>query len=265
MDDHRNLDSNRHPEADEPRYVSASSHLAAAKVHDIANHLDPVVHVALYDAVLNPAPEVAKQVARKLIEEGVRAVDLADYYIPAVARDLGTEWTLDGLSFANVTIGVSRLQSMLRSLGPHWSGEGTGKEAAASVLLIVPQEVHHTLGALVLGGQLRRKGLSVKLVLGGKAHDIAERVARTHYDCVFISSSRGETLESLRRIVDAVKTSAQTPPPVVIGGTILEVETKETITARTGADYATKIPDEALRLCGLETTTQDDARTENWT
>jgi methylmalonyl-CoA mutase cobalamin-binding subunit len=123
--------------------------------------------------------------------------------------------------------------------------------------------VYHTLGALVLGGQLRRKRLSVKLILGGRPNDIAERVSSTDYDCVFLSSSRGESLESLRRLVEAVKSATKTPPPVVVGGTILEVEQAETITTLTGADFATIIPDEALAFCGLNHITQNHVHSRN--
>ena len=262
MDDHRKSNSLEHPVAGTLRAASAARELAAVSVRGTPNDLDPAVLSDLHNAVLGRDPETAKQVVQNLVISGVPAVDLADFYIPEVARKLGDQWCIDELSFASVTIGSARLQSMLRSLGPDWSGETTGQTATASILLVVPQEVYHTLGALVLGGQLRRKGLSVKLVLGGKPQDVANHVECAHYDCVFLSSSRGETLESLRRLVEAVKTANQTPPPIVIGGTILEVEPIETITALTGADYATSIPEEALRLCGVCQGTQDDARSK---
>jgi hypothetical protein len=44
---------------------------------------------------------------------------------------------------------------------------------------------------------------------------------------------------------------------VVIGGSILEVETEKNLKTLTGADHATKRPDEALRLCGLRMNSQD--------
>lgn len=260
MDDHRTSNSLEHRVADTSRATNVAQKMAAVLVRDTPNDLDVTVLSALHNAVLGRDPETAKQVIHDLIANGVTAVDLADFYIPEVARKLGDQWCIDELSFATVTIGSARLQSMLRSLGPDWSGERTGKTATASILLVVPQEVYHTLGALVLGGQLRRKGMSVKLVLGGKPQDVANHVESAHYDCVFLSSSRGETLESLRRLVEAVKTATLTPLPVVIGGTILEVEPIETITALTGADFATSIPEEALRLCGLCDGTQDDSR-----
>lgn len=259
MDDHRKSNSLEHPVAGTSRATSAARQMAAVLVRNTPGDLDLNVLSDLHNAVLGRDPETAKQVVHDLVASGVPAVDLADFYIPEVARKLGDQWCIDELSFANVTIGSARLQSMLRSLGPDWSGETTGQKATASILLVVPQEVYHTLGALVLGGQLRRKGLSVKLVLGGKPQDVAIHVESAHYDCVFISSSRGETLESLHRLVEAVKTATLTPPPIVIGGTILEVEPIETITELTGADYATSIPEEALSLCQG---TQYDARSK---
>lgn len=263
MDDHRNFVSNRHPAARQVRPSNAVLRLAAALARDIRSNLDPLIMSKLHDAVLSPSPETSRKVIGALLADGIPAIDLADFYIPAIARELGDQWCSDELGFASVTIGTARLQSMLRALGPNWSDDNTNNKAAASVLLVVADEVYHTLGALVLGGQLRRKGLSVKLVLGGKPKEIAERVSRTQYQSVFISSSRGETLESLRLIVDAVKTAIQSPPPVVIGGTILEVETADAVTALTGADYATKNPDEAVRLCGLQSTLLPNARTKN--
>jgi methanogenic corrinoid protein MtbC1 len=249
MADRRNINANKYTAAGVP---DAASVAKVSLVPDIASISDPEILLQLKNAVLDTLPETGNTVSRQLVTSGVHPDDLADHYIPEVARDLGDRWCSDKLSFAEVTIGASRLQAMLRSLGSHWSGAFTPRAGAASILLIVPQEIYHTLGALVLSGQLRRKGCSVKLALGSRPKDVADTVIGTTFDAVFISSSRGETLESLRLIVEAVKTSLLSPPPIVVGGTILEVETKEIVTALTGADYATKIPDEALRLCGLQ-------------
>ena len=230
---------------------STSRRVAEAIVEDISPHVDQALLDELKSAALSANPDDCLRAAQGAIANGVRPEDLADFYVPALARDMGNQWCEDQLSFAGVTIGVSRLQAVLRALGPNWSGDNVTTPNAPSILLLVGREVYHTLGAIVLSGQLRRKGFSVKLILGGKPDDVAERVCRTKYHAVFISSSCGETLESLRHIVNIVKASTPNPPPVVVGGTILEVETIENVMALTGADYATRIPDEALELCGL--------------
>lgn len=257
MTGYPNFNANKDFSVVTPPSSKVARQTAAPVVHDDVQKLDQAVLETLRAAALDPVPGNAKAAMQKALSDGVSAEQLSDYYIPVIARELGDRWCDDNLSFANVTIGTSRLQFMLRELGANWSGSAGATAYADTILLIVPKEVYHTLGAVVLSGQLRRLGLSVKLILGGDTKDIARRVARTKYSAVFISSSRGETLESLRLIVDAVKTSTQEPTPVVIGGTILDVEPAETVTAVTGANYATKIPQEALSLCGLQFKPED--------
>jgi methylmalonyl-CoA mutase cobalamin-binding subunit len=262
MTDYRNFEANRRPAAIEPRSSEAARQTAVAVVRDISDKLDHTVLETLRAAALDPIPGKAKEALLRVLADGVDADQIADYYVPVIAREMGDRWCEDNLSFAAVTIGASRLQFMLRELGTNWADNKTVSPDAPTILLIVPKVAYHTLGAVVLSGQLRRQGLSVKLVLGDDTKDIARRVARTHYNAVFISSARGQALESLRQIVDVVKASAKERTPVVIGGTILDIETSENVTALTGATFATKIPQEALRLCGLLNPSQEIASTK---
>lgn len=265
MANRQNVDARKRSAVQEAQPDSTRRRVAAAVVDDIRSNVEDELFALLKAAVLNPDPQVCRNAVRSSVAKGARPEDLADFYIPAIAHDLGDLWCEDQLGFASVTIGVSRLQAMMRELGPNWASDNASDPAAPSILLIVLQDVYHTLGAIVLTSQLRRKGYSVKLLLGCNAEGVAERILHTKYDGVFISSSRGETLDSLRRIIDAMKTSMNNPPPVVVGGSILEVETGENITALTGADYATRIPSEALRLCGLKEMTLEAVRAKGGT
>ncbi len=203
----------------------------------------------LKSAALNPDRDAGLRALSALRENGIRDEDIADHYIPAVARDMGEAWCSDNMSFAAVTIGASRLQSWLRELGPEWTGDTNSTPDAPMVILVVADHIHHTLGAMVLAGQLRRRGISVRLMLNTRPKEITQRLCNTSCDALFISASQGETLESLRKIVDSVRHSAAAGLPVVIGGTILTDE--PAILALTGANFATNDPDEALALCGL--------------
>jgi MerR family transcriptional regulator, light-induced transcriptional regulator len=187
-------------------------------------------------------------------EAGIRADEIADHYIPALARRLGELWCEDELGFASVTIGVARLQGLLRELGPAWRADLVTDSDAPTLLVVVAEEVYHTLGAMVLSGQLRRMGLSVRLMIGANISQIGPAMRRVRYDAVLISASYGETLESMRKIVEQIKSSTTAAPPVVIGGTVLEtaLELGADIKVLTGADHATNDPVEALALCGLD-------------
>ena len=214
--------------------------------------LDPAILRSLSDAALAPQQDDRRHAVAAALANGISAEEIADLYIPAIAREMGDKWCVDQMSFASVTIGVSRLQGMLRDLGPQWAGDHLLDPTAPSVLLIVPENVHHTLGAIILSGQLRRRGISIKLMLGEPVTAIAAQLRRCRYAAVFISASQSESLESLRRIIDVVRSVAQAPLPVVVGGGILQKDTADTITELTGADHATGQTDEGLRLCGIK-------------
>lgn len=260
MPDHQNTDAK--PQVGAPQHQTTPSVKRAARavLRDVYRQLDRNILDILHDAALSSDRAACTTALDNALTSGIRREDLADFYIPELARKMGDQWCSDELGFASVTIGVSRLQSMLRDLGPDWSGDRSADPDAPAIMLVVPQDVYHTLGAMVLAGQLRRKGLSVRMMLGARPEEVAERLQHNRFDAVFLSSSRGETLESLRRIVDVVRTATDQPPPIVIGGTLLEVEEKQDITALTGADYATTRPDEALVLCGLKTMLPSDTQ-----
>ncbi|MEJ6403395.1 cobalamin B12-binding domain-containing protein [Yoonia sp. 2307UL14-13] len=229
------------------------------------DRVDPTLFEELHRAALSADREECIAYLINALNGGLSREDMADYYIPALARRMGDQWCADELGFAQVTIGVSRLQAMLRQLGPEWASDRSADPCAASILLVVPRDVHHTLGAVVLAGQLRRRGLSVRLMLNAHPKEVADRVHRTRYDAVFVSASRGEALESLRLIADAVKTVMDRPPPVVIGGTVLDVHAVNDVMRLTGADYATGHLDEAIEFCDLTTKPRNSATALNRT
>jgi methanogenic corrinoid protein MtbC1 len=251
MADYRNIDAKAQKDAPKSLTSRSAANVALAVVQDVVRHLDAALIERLRDAALGADRDACIAVMHQALKDGACREDLADFYVPEVARQLGRDWETDDLGFVGVTIGVSRLQAMLRELGPEWSGDHSADPDAASIMVILPQNAYHSLGSMVLAGQLRRKGFSVRIMLGQGPDEIADMLQHTNFQSVFISASQSETLETLRRIVDVVKTATLQPTPVIIGGSILEVETEKNVTTRTGADYATKRPDEALRVCGL--------------
>ena len=201
-----------------------------------------------------------EEIVQRMLADGVRRETIADAYIPALARQMGDRWCEDSMSFAEVTIGVSRLQSLLRSLGPEWRSSSNGDPNTRSALVIVVTDNFHTLGAMVLSGQLRRLGLSVRLELGADPDRIAEALRKTDYGAVLISAYKGESLERLRRMVEAIKELGEGAPPVVLGGSILvNAEDRDTLVRKTGCDFVTNDVSEALDLCNLRIKVPDAA------
>ena len=205
----------------------------------------------LHDASIGRLKETCADVADSMMADGIRSEDIADRYVPAVARKLGEEWSDDDLSFASVSIGSARLQALLRRIGPDWSADSAPNPlvAESAALVIVTAEVHHTLGSMVLAGQLRRAGLSVRLVVGAETSEVVDLIRDNNFAAVLISASITESMESLKTVVKAVRSTVVPAPPIVIGGTVLDqVADVQTLT---GADLATTDVREALEFCDL--------------
>lgn len=195
-------------------------------------------NTSLVDRLLNAAmarsDETLSAASEIMIAQGVPAEVIVDDIVPRAARVMGEEWVRDISSFASVTLGAARLQTLVRKLGADWSADGTGF-AQSTVLLWVPQFAQHTLGATVVSTQLRRMGHSVQFTPGGDLTDLAETLAVERYDALVISASYSERLSDVKSIVDKAKTLDATLP-VVVGGTILKKHSD--LTQSTGADVA---------------------------
>ena len=109
---------------------------------------------------------------RDLVRQKVPAATVADLYIPALARRLGDDWLDDRVSFMEVTLASSRMQGMLRAIGAAWTADLADPAQQGALLLIVVRNEQHTLGAMVLLGQLRRMGVSVRLSVGPEPSEL---------------------------------------------------------------------------------------------
>ena len=213
--------------------------------------LDAPTVLRIASAAMNADRFEAEETLRGCIDDGFSAEDLIDHYIPMVARLLGDGWCVDHLGFAEVTIGVARLQGHVRMLDQRTRRQELSPTDQPSVLLCVAPNCFHTLGPLIALSQFRRLGASVRLLLTQSPEDLADAMANTSYDAIALTATAHERLEVLREFVDIVRGRCGNPPPIVVGGSILDLEPETHILV--GADHAARTPQEALTLCGLTT------------
>lgn len=207
----------------------------------------------LYEAAVGRDPLACGAVARGLMARSVSAERICDVYVPAVARRMGDDWCTDDLSFSDVTIGSARLQYLLREIGASPADEVLWAEGEGeAILLLVAPEADHTLGALVLASQLRRRGYSVRLSLGETDEILMENLTATRFDAVFFTACVADSLPFLERILNKIRGTIAKPPPFVLGGAVLENEGRAVAIA--GIDMVTSDVDEALAFCGLTDT-----------
>lgn len=201
----------------------------------------------LQEAVLSSDAERRDIAVSKMRADGLSLADIIDLYVPAVARRLGEQWCADGLGFADVTIASARLQGLVRDLSEDLVPSGP-REAGVAVVVLADE--YHTLGSMVLASQLRRIGISVRLMIGDMSNSALVQLQVGRYDAVLISASHSESLAKLSKFVEKLRKHTERNVPVVIGGPIVDLA--KDVKAATGADAVTSDLEEALRVCRLK-------------
>ena len=201
-------------------------------------------------AVLTPDKSALDDIVADMRQSKIAACDIADLYIPTVARRLGECWVQDTLNFSAVSIGSARLQSLLWQLEAIWSvGNTEVCTPHTDILLVIPDGCQHTLGASVLAGQLRRLGFCVQLEANVNRPVLIHLLQAKAFAAVMISASSRESVETLKNLVRTARRENATIP-ILIGGNVLD--RPEDIALATGADLATSDIQTALAYCGLD-------------
>lgn len=175
---------------------------------------------------------------------------LSDVYIPIAARRMGQAWLDDELSWIDVTIGVGRMQGLLREIGAAWVADQAGDTGHGTVMFIVPDREQHTLGPMVAIGQLRRYGVSVCLRIAPSFGELRGLMAERQFDGIMISVATKEKLDSVSRTVQLLKTIKGSSTPIVVGGAVMSKV--EDPASCTGADFSSNDIGAALEVMGLK-------------
>lgn len=237
--------------------TSGVSYFASQVVSLLADrnaNASPEPREALVTRLILASQSGTKTAFSDLLSEVKRArislAALADVYIPLAARRMGEAWHEDQMSWMDVSIGVGRLQSLLREIGSAWVADQAGDTGHGTVMFIVPDREQHTLGPMVATGQLRRYGVSVCLRIAPSQNELRSLMASRRFDGVMISISTRDKLESVAKLVQFLRTVVSHPLPIIVGGAVMAKV--DDITSSTGADYSSNDVGAALDVMGLK-------------
>lgn len=162
-------------------------------------------------------------VLASLITRGATVEEIIERYIPDAARALGEGWVDDNLSFADVTIGASRLQELVHQVGADYVSRGDSSPTGHTILLSVPDFEDHTLGIFLAAERFRRAGFWVHIELNSSAEALAEVVKSHDYAFVGLSSSSEKSFHKIAGYVATLKNSLGKQVPIVLGGGIADL------------------------------------------
>lgn len=170
-----------------------------------------------------------------LHERGVASDSvLLDVCAPA-ARLLGQFWEHDLCSFAQVTVGLSRLQQVMRELSPALEQAMDQTREDQKILLLPAPGEQHTFGLSVLGLMFRQAGFEV---YGGdlvRPEEAASLVRFERFAAVGFSASCDDRVEPLADLIRSIRSNANdTNLHVMVGGRTFANQPERVI--RVGAD-----------------------------
>ena len=145
---------------------------------------------------------------------------LLDLMAPA-ARHMGKLWVTDSCSFVDVTLGMTRIQQILRQsrqIAPHLLDKVQSK---GQILLIPVPGEQHTFGLRIIEELLMRDGWDVTSNLRASVDDAIQMVSLFSYDVIGLSVSRERLLDPLHSIITFIRHhSLNRSVRIIVGGVV---------------------------------------------
>ncbi len=155
------------------------------------------------------------------------------------ARYLGDLWVEDLCDFTDVTVGLGRLQRVLRELSPALAREGEMPDQGLRMLLLPSPGEQHTFGLVMVGEFFRRAGWQVAGGPWETALEAPDMVAAEWYDAVGFSLGSEVHLDALRDCIAAVRRASRNRcVAIMVGGPIVQEHPE--FAQRIGADAVSR-------------------------
>ncbi len=169
------------------------------------------------------------------LDEGV-SVDAIylDLLAPA-ARRLGEMWEEDSCDFVDVTMGLWRLQEVMREVARKSPPIIEAISSPRSALFAPIPGDQHSFGAIMIEDVFARAGWNSEVIPRPERRELLDAVAHRAFDVVGLTLSRDCPSGALAKLVKAVRSVSANPQVVVlIGGRM--VNEKPSIVSEVGAD-----------------------------
>ncbi len=173
--------------------------------------------------VLRDEAEACASFVGALRERGVGLEQVYLGLIAPVARRLGVLWEEDACDFAQVTLGLWRLQNLVFDLAPHLPAAWTARpESPRRALLAAAPGSQHTLGLLMVAEFFRRAGWDVWSDPCASEGDLAALARSEWFDLIGLSVGMDGHVGPLRSVILGLRRASRNPEVgIMVGGPIL--------------------------------------------
>ncbi len=174
---------------------------------------------ALVQACLSYDEERCPAIVTRLLEAGVPLERVCLDLLAPAARALGDMWEEDQVDFLEVTLGLGRMQRVVRDIGRRVSALTPMSSDAGQVFLCAMPDEQHSLGLAMLAEFFVADGWGVTVGHPLGNSDVVHEVGAHWYDVVGLSAGVTQRIPKIAELVAGVRAaSLNADLAIMVGG-----------------------------------------------
>ena len=158
-------------------------------------------------------------IVNALIESGAALERICLDLLTPAARQLGMKWEDDEVDFLEVTLGLGRMQRVVRDLGRRVAAETPMSEDAGQAFLCGMPDEQHSLGLAMVAEFFVADGWGVTVGPPLGAEDVLHEVGARWYDVIGLSAGVTERIPRIAEVIRRIRAaSLNADLAVLVGG-----------------------------------------------
>ncbi len=204
-----------------PRLVRAHREPLAAVPAAPAPTVSPAERQQFLPLIVGADDTQWQALIERLMARGVAVDEVYLGLLAPTASELGVMWDEDRCNFTDVTVGMGRMQRIMRTLSPTFGREVEHPVDGRRVLLLPAPGEQHTFGLSIVAEFFRRSGWEVVGDSEARVADPAALVRREWFDIIGISVAIDSRLDWLTSGIAAVRNASRNHAiGVMVGGPV---------------------------------------------
>jgi methanogenic corrinoid protein MtbC1 len=190
-----------------------------------------------HDPAAAPMPQISDAMIRKLValcldsdtqgvavfvselhRSGVGAETIYEDLLTPAARQLGVMWENDVCTFADVTIGVLRLQNAQRALAARPLGDAAPALGTPRALLLPVPGEQHTFGLSIVLDYFVRAGWEATMGPAGSRAEALAMIRRERKELVGLSFACDEMIPVAKALIVEMRAASPNPRLIIMVG-----------------------------------------------
>lgn len=171
----------------------------------------------------------------KFLAEGVSTDAIYIDLLALAARRLGEMWVADECDFVDVTMGLWRLQEVMRDIAARTPRITTALASPRSILVAAMPGDQHTFGAQMVEEVFNKAGWQSELHSQSERRELLDRLAKQSFDAVALTISRDCPSAVISSLIKSMRGISVNPHlSVLVGGN--SINNNPALVAEVGAD-----------------------------